>query len=86
MVSADVLNLYLNQESAFRNTLQQQLDDLNQNMTDLQTQHKQETACHATTTIQKCDILEETIGTISAFNAATNARTPEKCVKYQQPT
>ena len=42
MVSTEVLNLYLTQEAAFRNTLQQQLDGLSRNMTKLTNQHEQD--------------------------------------------
>ena len=42
MVTAEVLNLYLSQEAAFRNTLQQQLDGLSRNMTKLTNQHEQD--------------------------------------------
>ena len=41
-ISVDVLKLYLNQEAAFRNTLQHQLDNLSKNMTNLINQHEQD--------------------------------------------
>ena len=42
MVSVEVFKLYLNQESAFRNTLQQKMDLLERNMTDLKTQNEKD--------------------------------------------
>ena len=42
MVSAEVLNLYLNEEAGFRNDLQQQLHDLAQNVTDLRSHHQRD--------------------------------------------
>ena len=42
VVTTEILHLYFSQETAFRNTLQQQLDGLSKNVTMLKNQHEQD--------------------------------------------